>query len=268
MNHKTICSQCGQSFLTYKAWAERREHHFCCEPCRSLWFSEQYSGSGNPNYLDGRSLVETDPEFYGHRVSDDPYFLAWLAGLVDGEGTFVFGLRVAQTSKDPYRTLRFQPSLAIKMHVREKVHLDYIHSFLGLGRRYLNRDNTETWQTTKIWEAFKISCVLWPHLRIKKRQAEIFIEACCAADWYSSHGGYNGNVERLWHLCQLRDNINPGTYRNRRRVEFTKPQIEDIVAEQKVYGLAGRNKPSKITPELLSLVPRELPSITFPRSCS
>lgn len=260
---KVNCDYCGKEFETYPAWAKRRKRQFCPGgDCYNKWKSEEFSGRGNPNYKDGSSLIEQDPEFFGYPIEDDRLILSWISGLIDGEGSFVLGLQKQKNKNKGFYTFSFFPTIAIRMHEREAEHLDSLASVFGYGGRYRNEKSSgsiaESWQTTSLWQTFKTCCLLWPYLKIKRRQSELLAKAAYLIDQYSSNGGYNGNVERLWTLLEIRDSINPGTYRNRNRVEYTYPEVVGIVAAQEAGGLETRNKPYSITDEIWDLCPEPL----------
>lgn len=198
--------------------------------------------------------------------------IIWLAGLVDGEGSFVLGLSKRKSKKD-YPILVFHPVVVIKMHEREADVLDRIHSELGFGKRYTIKggyeytvnekkrisSGGESFQTTSFVDTLRICGILYPYLDIKKPQALELARSAYLLDKWAGDGGYNGNFPRLWTLCQIRDNLNPGTYRSRQRLQFTEDQIREIAIAQSGR-LAKRNKKSKVGRDIIETLPEELRS--------
>lgn len=192
----------------------------------------------------------------------DFQFWPWFGGLVDGEGSFVLGTHIREPSKKTsryHRTIVFHPVIVIKMHEREAQQLDYVANQIGLGKRYRieadakwGKTATESWQTTKIAETLVVAIELFPFLRIKRNQCRILIEVCLLMDeCHRKYGGYNGHREELIRLGQLRDALNPGTYRNRNRLNLTPQLIDEILIEQNIHGVAHRpKKPLFLSEEL------------------
>lgn len=170
----------------------------------------------------------------------DPLWLAWLAGLIDGEGSFVLGLSVRKAGRRRNRNDRkfciFSPIVVIKMHAREAEHLDHIQETLGFGKRYHIERQTptagESWQTTSVMDTIQLCNLILPYLKLKATQASALRDASQKILSWRSSGGYGKHPERAWELYQIRENLNPGTYRNPRRITLTR---EDI------YKMLGHN---------------------------
>lgn len=48
-----LCAWCDEPVTMPYAWAKRHERSFCCEEHRRHWWSERFSGDGNPNWQGG-----------------------------------------------------------------------------------------------------------------------------------------------------------------------------------------------------------------------
>lgn len=165
----------------------------------------------------------------------DSLWLAWLAGLVDGEGSFLMACTIRQPSHHANWSHReviiFSPTVVVKMHEREADHLDHIQKTLGFGKRYHIKAQLpsagESWQTTKLIEAATLCNLLSPYIILKKSQADTLAQACNMMMSWRDDGGYGRNPERIWELYQIRENLNPGTYRSRQRLVLTKDEVYD-----------------------------------------
>ena len=102
--------------------------------------------------------------------------LAYLAGLIDGEGWIGLGRRKRSwlLKRHPERTHYLRPIIAIGMAKREC--LDKVASVLGLQARQIRLEGEiyrlRIYPTTLRWLLPRLA----PHLALKRRQAEIVIE--------------------------------------------------------------------------------------------
>jgi hypothetical protein len=112
----------------------------------------------------------------------DKVDLAYLAGLIDGEGCITLGRTVrAGQRRGESRTY---DSLTIVNTNRDV--LLWVQEVFG-GRIHANIKREQGWKTAFSWYATNPASVLkaiLPYLKIKKRQAEIFLEFCATKRRY------------------------------------------------------------------------------------
>lgn len=99
----------------------------------------------------------------------------YLAGLFDGEGTFSIqvDMRKASSGRD---SVRFNPRMGMTIKYGKEVLLEYIEAFGGTIYEYPEQGEYR-WNLGTRQELLIAAKTLLPHLRIKKRIAERFIEA-------------------------------------------------------------------------------------------
>jgi len=59
----TRCETCGEPMFVHQSRIDKAEAVFCSYECRSIWYSENFSGSNSPQWVDGNSLEPYPPEF-------------------------------------------------------------------------------------------------------------------------------------------------------------------------------------------------------------
>lgn len=116
--------------------------------------------------------------------------LAYLAGLIDGEGSICIFHSTGITKGKRYGRLR----LILNIYNNHYDTLSWVHNMFGGTLRRVSR-NREEWTTSYVWQTgwqnaaiILVSCR--PYLKIKKQQADLFIE--CAAT--SKHGATPTNI--------------------------------------------------------------------------
>lgn len=99
--------------------------------------------------------------------------IAYLAGLIDGEGSFGIYTYGGQT--------RF--TIRIVLTERDGFVLDHVHSLLGGYRQHRKKQNSwkshwleqEEWGARRLEDSLRIAKLLLPHLILKKQVCEDFI---------------------------------------------------------------------------------------------
>lgn len=117
----------------------------------------------------------------------DEYFKSYLAGLWDGEGSFML-LRFARRShykKSPNEAINYDPvaSICQTINGRQEIILKQLKELYGgclyevPQKKGKNHKAVMFWRITSQKAAIFIRDIL-PHLRSKKRQAEILLRFC------------------------------------------------------------------------------------------
>jgi hypothetical protein len=100
--------------------------------------------------------------------------IEYIAGLFDGEGTFSIQLQL-DVSKKGVQTVHFTPRMTMTLHYGTEV-LDELVGVLG-GTIYPYKNGARRWSLGRRDEVTAAAKLLLPHLRIKQRIAEQFLEA-------------------------------------------------------------------------------------------
>ena len=113
--------------------------------------------------------------------------LAYLAGVLDGDGSFCIHLKRQRICKPtrPDKITSFTAKIQIKQVQPEAIEL--IHETFGGIIPRMVKPSAKNGKPLWFWEisgsrAAEVSNLLIPYLRLKKRQAEILIELCCLID--------------------------------------------------------------------------------------
>lgn len=98
----------------------------------------------------------------------------YAAGLFDGEGSFSIGIQVIERSRRPF--VFFRPRMSLGLIVGGEVLDDVIVPLLG-GRSALAASGMTQWAIYSRDGCRLAAEILTPHLRIKRRIGERFLEA-------------------------------------------------------------------------------------------
>jgi hypothetical protein len=99
--------------------------------------------------------------------------VAYLAGLLDGEGTFSIQVNIRQYKSR--QSVHLCPRITICIKYGAEV-LDWVVKTFG-GKVYERGDGVTQWYLGKVAEMRTLTELVVPHLRIKKAIAERFLEA-------------------------------------------------------------------------------------------
>jgi hypothetical protein len=99
--------------------------------------------------------------------------IEYLAGLIDGEGSFSIQIEIRYYTKTP--NLRINPRLVMSLKYGTFV-LDELIEKFG-GQLYTYKDGMKRWNLSKKDLLIKTTEMLIPHLRIKKQIAKNFLHA-------------------------------------------------------------------------------------------
>jgi hypothetical protein len=116
---------------------------------------------------------------YGNQ-KQGPLALAYIAGLIDGEGAFM----ITRSTNWDRPTPSYTPRVKIAMTTREP--LDFVVEHLGLGKinvevvrkkRPKSKDIYQ-WQVHSLTNVHKLCELILPYLVLKKKHAQHLIEYC------------------------------------------------------------------------------------------
>ncbi len=133
----------------------------------------------------------------------------WLAGFIDGEGCFIMQ---ATNYKDGKESGGFTPVLSICQ--KDLALLEYIRDSIGMGfipPSTIKRGYPYLYFTSG--KLRKLLQLILPHLRLKRRQAEILLEVSI----FNRNVHKQGRGLQPWHkakLTELRKELNKGKGKN------------------------------------------------------
>ena len=121
-------------------------------------------------YSRGPMAVEDNTE--GRQMNT--YIRAYLAGLIDADGSIMLQLKPRTRSKFG---VRVKTVLAIYQDSKMKKEMEWLHNELGVGYLYERNDHITEIRVEGHQRVREILTKLLPHLRFKKPQAELIISA-------------------------------------------------------------------------------------------
>lgn len=188
----------------------------------------------------------------------DIEYRAWLAGFIDGDGSFTINMRV-RSGSGGVDFFTFNPIVSIRQKASSGYILEEIKEKTGIGRLYKQKRDTSDfslWQTTNHAETLDMCLLVYEFLRLKKDQCEKLMRMTYLLNEWSGEG-YNADADRMWTLYRLYDTINEDSNWSHRRKSYTREDIEDLASAQaEVMG----NKIARRTIDynLLNSLPREV----------
>jgi hypothetical protein len=149
----------------------------------------------------------------------DKNFWSWLAGFIDGDGSFIVGIGKARTTR-----INFNPhlriSLAIQNNGRTAISvLETIKKNIGFG--YINRKNWFESYNLKSLQAVEVAKKLYPFLRLKKEDCRIFLEVGERMK-RQEHLTKNGLIE----IIKLRDTMHTFKCATRKPLSYFEKNIK------------------------------------------
>jgi hypothetical protein len=147
----------------------------------------QLSGRRSPPHDHATSSSKTSPESRHGTPRRAPETLAYVAGVIDGEGCVYI---------EKSRTLARAPRVDVGMSKAGLEVLRLLHSFGGTVRT--SRQATETWAAAFMWtvtgsEASQFLSMVLPYLRLKRQQAELALRCQEIRESLVPDGGRRAN---------------------------------------------------------------------------
>lgn len=102
------------------------------------------------------------------------YIRAYLAGLIDGDGSIMLQLKPRTRSKFG---VRVKTTLVIYQDSKMKKEMDWLHEQLGAGYLYERNDHITEIRIEGHKKVRDIITKLLPYFRFKKKQASLMLEA-------------------------------------------------------------------------------------------
>lgn len=110
----------------------------------------------------------------------DRDFILWFAGFVDGEGCIGIVKH------------KYFPVASFQLGNTDRSIMDYIRVCIGVGKVHTTHVNKQHkpyhYISINNADAFHLCCQLFPHLKIKRLQAETVIEFWKKLEWYKEYG--------------------------------------------------------------------------------
>jgi hypothetical protein len=122
--------------------------------------------------------------------------LSWIAGLIDGEGSFSISLGAKERKSNGKIYVKFFPRLSINLKYGGNVLFD-LEEKLG-GHTIKNKKGFTIWSMSKQGELTEVVPKLIPYLKIKREIATSFLEA---VSLFPGTPGFIGN--RGWNLQNI-----------------------------------------------------------------
>lgn len=147
----------------------------------------------------------------------------WIAGFVDGEGSFVISVSKGKNrGRNPY--LKFGINVAINLRGEDMWVLQAIQKELG-GKCYQIQGGLVHWQTTSHADAERVCRALYPHLILKKNNCAALLKALKL--WiknrdqlkmnYRVRGYHTRTKEDILKMLELSQSINQGRRKRGKR---------------------------------------------------
>lgn len=149
---------------------------------------------------------------------------AYLAGLIDGDGSIMLQLKRREGSR-----FLFRVKTVIVIYQDSKCYKETkkLHEIIGYGYLYLRNDRINEIRIEGFEKVKDFLEKLQPYLRFKKKQAEFMLDAIKIV----SNKKYS--IDDFLRVCELSDKISEANYSSKNR-KFTK---EYIVIELEKSGL-------------------------------
>jgi rubrerythrin len=174
----------------------------------------------------------------------DEKFLAWLAGFMDGEGSFIVSICKSRSSKACRYGLLVKVCVELTQSEPNAWVLDFIKEKLGLGGAHIKivpsergfNDNSNRKPTRRLSfngasQCMKIAEMLLPYLVLKKKQCELLLEACKIIKEKRTW-----TKEDLIRIAELRDQITDCGRRRHDSRYLTADDVKRILSSYPDYG--------------------------------
>lgn len=166
--------------------------------------------------------------------------MAWIAGIVDGEGSLHFSMSLRHHKKSP--SITFSPRVFVGLKEQDGWVVRMIRDFLDAGRIYEHKKGTKhemtRWQTIRLEDSISVIESLYPYMIVKKEKAEKFLNGCYILrdekikNWKSTKRGRALSQENMLRLaeigCTLNLDRNKNRYSNFRTFEYWEKVIKEI----------------------------------------
>jgi len=148
------------------------------------------------------------------------YTKAYLAGLIDGDGSIMLQLKPRKGSKFG---VRVKTLLVIYQDSKMKVEMDHLQSELGAGYTYERNDHIMEIRIEGHQQVERVLGLLKPFIRFKYKQVELILSAI-----KSMRGGVN-TKEEILHIASIADQISACNYKSSQK-KYTLKYIRDSLS--------------------------------------
>lgn len=168
----------------------------------------------------------------------DKEYLTWLAGLIDGEGSFVisFGIRTPSIGRTPSVVIQFKAVIGLRSD--DRFILEEIKDRLNMGKLYLVKNGEGVhWTTTKNDETVAFCNLIEPHLRLKQVHCRKLRQALILwmsndkrlKAYYKMKGNKTRTQEEMLNMLRLSEDINTGRVKSGKRRPEKVKEIEELI---------------------------------------
>jgi hypothetical protein len=151
---------------------------------------------------------------YSIKNTNNKFFIAWLAGFIDGEGCFTIDLRKEPTSRLGWTCY---PMITIVLQRSDKFVLEEIQRIMNGTLR--NRNNQKSWKIgakpQTLWRicgwenCLNLAKTIQPYLILKSKRCQIFIDTIkMVLSKQGESKRISWNKDLLIETCKMRDKIN------------------------------------------------------------
>ena len=157
----------------------------------------------------------------GSRSSTKEVELAYIAGFLDGDGSLM--LQVKKRA-DSTRGVRFMATICLYQDTRHDKPLSWMRTRLKCGYVSKRNDGMTELRINGFSQVRETLEALLPHLRFKKKQAKLLIQACNMLDKQTLRTMKSKDIRKIVNLLLLIQNEN---YMSKRRK--TKEELHKIL---------------------------------------
>jgi hypothetical protein len=153
LDPNAVCLHCDRPFRRQPAYLRRNKRHFCCHPC-----SLAHERASPPVHL---RMVAAD--------------VAWLAGLLEGEGTFTLS-KQRVGGKSHRRTEGLLPRVQLCMTDEDVVHRAYIVTGVGtfsgpnIPKSRGENKPSWTWAVNRFGQVIAIMRIVLPFMGVRRTE--------------------------------------------------------------------------------------------------
>ncbi len=148
------------------------------------------------------------------------YNKAYLAGLIDGDGSIMLQLKPRKDSKFG---IRVKTLLVIYQDNKMKVEMENLQRELGAGYTYVRNDHIMEIRIEGHQQVGRVLGILKPYIRFKSKQVELMLKAIV-----SMRDGIK-TKEELLHIANLADQISACNYKSSHK-KYTLEYIRNILS--------------------------------------
>ncbi len=146
---------------------------------------------------------------------------AYLAGLIDGDGSLLIQLRKREGMKYLFRV---KTTIIIYQDVKLKAEVEKLWKMIGAGYLYVRNDHIAEIRIEGFTQVERLLSQVYPYLRFKKQQAWYMVQAI---QILHKKGGYS--LEGFLTVCDYADQISLSNYTSKLRKyssSYVKAELE------------------------------------------